>query len=68
MRDAILIGSLLAVVVLFVFLRNLRITMVAAVSLPLTVIGTFFLCEAPRRHPQSDVAGRAGDRHRPGDR
>ncbi len=41
-RDAILIGSLLAVVVLFVFLRNLRITIVAAVSLPLTVVGTFF--------------------------
>jgi CzcA family heavy metal efflux pump len=41
-RDAILVGSLLAVVVLFVFLRNVRITVVAAVSLPLTVIGTFF--------------------------
>ncbi len=41
-RDAIIIGSLLAVVVLFVFLRNARITAVAAVSLPLTVIGTFF--------------------------
>ena len=41
-RDAIVIGSLLAVVVLFVFLRNARITIVAAVSLPLTVIGTFF--------------------------
>lgn len=41
-RDAIIIGSLLAVIVLFVFLRNARITVVAAVSLPLTVIGTFF--------------------------
>jgi CzcA family heavy metal efflux pump len=41
-RDAILIGSFLAVVVLFVFLRNARITIVAAVSLPLTVVGTFF--------------------------
>jgi len=41
-RDAILIGSVLAVVILFVFLRNARITIVAAVSLPLTVIGTFF--------------------------
>jgi CzcA family heavy metal efflux pump len=41
-RDAIIIGSLLAVVVLFVFLRNLRITVVAAVSLPLTVVATFF--------------------------
>jgi len=41
-RDAIIIGSLLAVVVLFVFLRNARITIVAAVSLPLTVVATFF--------------------------
>jgi CzcA family heavy metal efflux pump len=41
-RDAILIGSMLAVVILFVFLRNVRITLVAAVSLPLTVVGTFF--------------------------
>jgi CzcA family heavy metal efflux pump len=41
-RDAIIIGSLLAVVVLFVFLRNWRITIVAAISLPLTVLGTFY--------------------------
>src|SRR5215813_2917037 len=41
-REAIIIGSILAVVVLFVFLRNARITVVAAVSLPLTVIGTFW--------------------------
>ena len=41
-RDAILIGSLLAVAILFVFLRNARITLVAAISLPLTVAGTFF--------------------------
>jgi CzcA family heavy metal efflux pump len=44
-RDAILIGAILAVIVLFVFLRNLRITVVAAVSLPLTVVGTFFFIQ-----------------------
>ena len=44
-RDAILIGSILAVIVLFVFLRNLKITVVAAVSLPLTVVGTFFFIQ-----------------------
>jgi multidrug efflux pump subunit AcrB len=38
----VLIGGLLAIVVLFVFLRQARITIVAAVSLPLTVIATFF--------------------------
>jgi len=40
-RDAIIIGGLLAVAVLFVFLRDWRVTLVAAVTLPLTVISTF---------------------------
>jgi CzcA family heavy metal efflux pump len=40
-RDAILIGGLLAVGVLFVFLRDWRVTLVAAVTLPLTVVSTF---------------------------
>jgi hydrophobe/amphiphile efflux-1 (HAE1) family protein len=41
-RDAILIGSGLAVLVLLLFLRNWRLTLVAACTLPLTVIMTFF--------------------------
>lgn len=41
-RDAILIGAVLAVVILFGFLRELRTTIIATVSLPLSVIGTFF--------------------------
>ena len=41
-RDAILIGGFLAVTILFIFLRNGRITLVAATTLPLTVIATFF--------------------------
>lgn len=41
-RDAILIGAFLAVVILYVFLRDWRTTLVAATSLPLSVIGTFF--------------------------
>jgi multidrug efflux pump subunit AcrB len=41
-RDAILIGAFLAVLVLLVFLRNWRLTIVAASTLPITVIGTFF--------------------------
>jgi CzcA family heavy metal efflux pump len=40
-RDAILIGGLLAVVVLLVFLRSWRLTMIAAITLPLAVIPTF---------------------------
>src|SRR5207244_11456597 len=40
-RDAILIGAFLAVLILFVFLREGRTTVIAATSLPLSVIGTF---------------------------
>jgi len=42
-RDAILIGGFLAVLVLFVFLRDIRLTLIAASTLPLTVLATFFL-------------------------
>lgn len=41
-RDAVLIGAGLAVFILFLFLRDTRTTLVAATSLPLSVIGTFF--------------------------
>jgi len=40
-RDAILIGGFLAVLVLAVFLRDARLTLVAALTLPLAVIPTF---------------------------
>jgi CzcA family heavy metal efflux pump len=40
-RDAILIGGALAIVVLLVFLRDWRLTMVAAITLPMAVIPTF---------------------------
>jgi len=42
-RDAILIGGILAVLVLVAFLRDWRVTAIAAISLPLTMIGTFFV-------------------------
>ncbi|MFN7977375.1 MAG: efflux RND transporter permease subunit [Vicinamibacterales bacterium] len=40
-RDAILIGGLLAVVVLLVFLRDVRLTLVAAITLPMAIVPTF---------------------------
>jgi CzcA family heavy metal efflux pump len=40
-RDAILVGGVLAVLVLFAFLRAWRITLVAALTLPITVVATF---------------------------
>ncbi len=44
-RDAILIGAVLAVLVLIAFLRDWRVTAIAAVSLPLTMVGTFFVLQ-----------------------
>ncbi len=41
-RDAVLLGGLLAIVVLFAFLRDWRITTVAATTLPVTAVATFF--------------------------
>ncbi len=40
-RDAILIGGVLAVLVLLLFLRDWRVTLIAAATLPLTVLATF---------------------------
>ena len=42
-RDAILVGGLLAVLVLLVFLRNWRLTTIASITLPLTVLATFLV-------------------------
>jgi CzcA family heavy metal efflux pump len=40
-RDAILIGGFLAIIVLLVFLRDWRLTTIAAITLPMAVIPTF---------------------------
>src|SRR5262245_55570914 len=40
-RDAILIGGFLAIVVLLVFLRDWRLTTIAAITLPMAIIPTF---------------------------
>ncbi len=42
-RDAILIGGLLAVAILLLFLRDWRLTLIAAVTLPLAVLMTFLV-------------------------
>ncbi len=42
-RDAALYGSLLAVVVLLLFLRNFRTTVIIGISIPISVIATFGL-------------------------
>ena len=44
-RDAMLIGAVLAVIVLLVFLRHGRITAISATSIPLTLIITIFVMQ-----------------------
>jgi len=41
--EAIVIGGLLAILVLLAFLRDWRATFIAATTLPLTIVGTFFI-------------------------
>ena len=40
-RDAIVIGGLLSVVILFLFLKSIRATLIAALSIPLSLIISF---------------------------
>ncbi|MBI3568932.1 MAG: efflux RND transporter permease subunit [Gemmatimonadetes bacterium] len=42
-RDAMLIGALLAVIILLLFLRHLRITAISAAAIPLTLMITVFM-------------------------
>ena len=45
-RDAVLLGTLLAALVLLLFLRNLRITLVAVIVVPSVICGTLLLMYA----------------------
>ena len=46
LRDAILIGAVLAILVIFVFLRNLRMTLVAAIVIPIAMSIAIFVIGA----------------------
>lgn len=43
LRDAILIGALLAVLVIFLFLRDLRMTLIAAIEIPIAMAIAIFV-------------------------
>ncbi|HLV60355.1 MAG TPA: efflux RND transporter permease subunit, partial [Fredinandcohnia sp.] len=45
-KEDLLVGGILAVLIVLLFLRNLRSTLVAAVALPTSVIGTFAFMKA----------------------
>jgi hydrophobic/amphiphilic exporter-1 (mainly G- bacteria), HAE1 family len=43
LKEAAIWGSILAILALLLFLRNIRSTLIVAISIPITVIGTFLL-------------------------
>ncbi|MGH8135496.1 MAG: efflux RND transporter permease subunit, partial [Steroidobacteraceae bacterium] len=45
-RDAALVGGILAILVLYLFLRDARATMITGIAIPVSVIGTFVLMYA----------------------
>jgi len=45
LRDAILLGALLAILVIYAFLRNLRMTLVAAIIIPIAMAITLFVMQ-----------------------
>jgi hydrophobic/amphiphilic exporter-1 (mainly G- bacteria), HAE1 family len=45
-QEHLILGSLLAIVAVFLFLRNLRTTLISAVALPVSIISTFALIRA----------------------
>jgi HAE1 family hydrophobic/amphiphilic exporter-1 len=49
-KQNILIGGMLAVIVLLIFLRSIRSTLVVATAIPISVIGTFIFMQAMGRN------------------
>ena len=45
-QNHLIIGGLLAVLAVFLFLRNVRTTLISALALPISVVSTFFLIKA----------------------
>ena len=59
-RNTAILGGLLAVIVLFGFLRNARSTAIIAVSIPISLLGTFIVLSAAGLVANTQVAGKAG--------
>ncbi len=45
-REHLILGAILAVIAVFIFLRNVRTTLISAVALPVSIIATFALMRA----------------------
>ena len=67
-RDAILIGLILASLIMVLFLRDWGTSLVAGLVIPVTVLVTFIALKVLGPELQPDDAGRAGGGRRTGDR
>ena len=45
-EEHLILGGLLASIVVFLFIRNLRVTFIAALAIPTSIIGTFTVMKA----------------------
>ncbi|MFN8578704.1 MAG: efflux RND transporter permease subunit [Candidatus Sericytochromatia bacterium] len=43
--DALILGSVLAIIVIFIFLRNWQSTLIGSLAIPLSILGTFIVME-----------------------
>ena len=63
-KEHLVLGALLAALVVFLFLGNVRSTIIAAIAIPTSIIGTFATDVVGGLHAQHDHAARAGARGR----
>ena len=72
LEEHLILGGLFAAIVVFLFLWNFRSTIIAALAIPVSIIGAFALIAALGLHAQSDDDARADadgrHRHRRRDR
>ncbi len=57
-------GALLVVVIVLLFLANVRAALITLVAIPLSLVAAVFGLKRARRHDQHDDPRRHGDRHR----
>ena len=53
-EEHLVLGGILAAIIVFIFLRNFRTTLIAAVAIPTSIIGAFAVIAGARLHAQPD--------------
>ncbi len=63
-KEAVYLGAFLVIAIIFIFLRNIRSTVIICTSIPISIIGTFALLYFAGLHAQHDDVRRPGARRR----